>query len=216
MEIVAAKDVDAAAWSEDIAELAFSTGPASYLYHIGRRDLFDRMVGVSWTMDGSLFSREAATLAVEDGKLAGLLVSFPAEEFVARREKLADVAAQLIAAEVLTLEEAFGIQGRIEHGQWLNPWTLPGVYYIHAIAVTPEMRGRKLGKALFDVAIEKARAGDFPRFQLDVLSDNQAVGFYRSQGMEVLVESKAPKPFEAGVPVEYRMGMTLQKESAAA
>jgi len=35
------------------------------------------------------------------------------------------------------------------------------------------------------------------------------VGFYRSLGLEVLAETRAPKPAEFGVPVEFRMGKVL-------
>jgi hypothetical protein len=45
--------------------------------------------------------------------------------------------------------------------------------------------------------------------ELDVLSDNPAVQFYRSQGLELLAETRAPKPQEYGVPPELRMGTPL-------
>ena len=41
--------------------------------------------------------------------------------------------------------------------------------------------------------------------QLDVLSDNPAVDFHRSFGLDCLVESTAPIPFAASVPAELRM-----------
>ena len=57
--------------------------------------------------------------------------------------------------------------------------------------------------------VEEAKELGYQEFQLDVLSDNPAVGFYRSLGLEVLAETKAPKPAEFGVPIEFRMGKLL-------
>ena len=60
-----------------------------------------------------------------------------------------------------------------------------------------------------DNAMRTAREAGFSQLHLDVLSDNPAVNFYRSMGLEVLAETRAPKPEAGGVPPEYRMGMKL-------
>ena len=85
----------------------------------------------------------------------------------------------------------------------------PGIQYIHAIAVKPEQRGKRIGGLLFDRALELGREQGYRALELDVLSDNPAVQFYLRKGMELLVESRAPKPEEFGVPPEWRMGMKL-------
>ena len=36
-----------------------------------------------------------------------------------------------------------------------------------------------------------------------------AVGFYRAVGLELLADTREPKPAKFGVPPEYRMGMNL-------
>ncbi|MEM8745378.1 MAG: hypothetical protein AAGF91_01655, partial [Actinomycetota bacterium] len=59
-------------------------------------------------------------------------------------------------------------------------------------------------------ALDQARSNGASGLQLDVLSDNPAVDFYRAHGLEVLVESKAPIPFENGVPIELRMGIRFE------
>ena len=41
---------------------------------------------------------------------------------------------------------------------------------------------------LIDQAMKKAKAGGFAKLQLDVLSDNPAVDFYRAVGLEVLLD----------------------------
>ena len=55
--------------------------------------------------------------------------------------------------------------------------------------------------------MDRAREAGYLGLQLDVLSDNPAVNFYQSMGLELLVESRAPKPQAAGVPPEFRMGI---------
>lgn len=63
-------------------------------------------------------------------------------------------------------------------------------------------------------ALSRARAAGAPALHLDVLSDNPAVDFYRSFGLECAVESKAPIPFANGVPIEYRMVIPLRERHA--
>ena len=77
------------------------------------------------------------------------------------------------------------------------------------LAVTPEARGQRIGYQLMQHALATTRARSCRELQLDVLSDNPAVGFYRSLGLEVLAETTAPKPAEFGVPPELRMGISL-------
>ena len=98
---------------------------------------------------------------------------------------------------------------RADHASWLNPVIDADTYYIHALAVKPEYRGKRIGFHLIDSAIKKARDQGYKKFQLDVMSDNPAVEFYRAVGLELLADTRAPKPAAAGVPPEYRMGMSL-------
>ena len=115
----------------------------------------------------------------------------------------------LVAAGEIDESAIAGLVQRAEHASWLNPALRPGIQYIHAIAVKPEQRGKQIGGLLFDRALELGREQGYRALELDVLSDNPAVQFYLRKGMELLVESRAPKPEEFGVPPEWRMGMKL-------
>ena len=59
------------------------------------------------------------------------------------------------------------------------------------------------------MGVESARQQGFAKLQLDVLSDNPAVEFYRAVGLKLLAETRAPDPSAFGVPPELRMGMNL-------
>ena len=102
-----------------------------------------------------------------------------------------------------------GVLQRSQHASWLNPVIHADTYYIHAISVKPEYRGKRVGYRLMDSAINSAREQGFSKLQLDVLSGNPAVEFYRAVGFELLAETRAPKPAAFGVPPEYRMGIEL-------
>ena len=73
----------------------------------------------------------------------------------------------------------------------------------------PKFRGKRVGYQLIERAINAARKDGFAKLQLDVLSDNPAVDFYRAVGLELLAETRAPIPMAFGVPPECRMGMNL-------
>ena len=193
----------------EVPQLVWSTGPVSYEYQFGNRALFDAAVLGSWELDGSLFASDATTLAIEGDALLGLEIGMRGSEFRTRQQALAPLWREVIDSGRVNQKDFAGLLDRAGHASWLNPVIDEDTYYIHAIAVKPEYRGRGVGLALIKAAVQRAREQGYAKFQLDVLSDNPAVSFYRSIGLEVLAETRAPKPTEFGVPPEYRMGMLL-------
>ena len=160
-------------------------------------------------MPDTLFSHDACHLALDGDTVAGFLISFHAPEFRPRGENLAQLWKELLASGELSPEDVSKRLECFEAARWLNPETRPGIYYIHAVATKPDYRGQKIGVQLVETAFDKAYSLVHRAGELDVLSDNPAVSFYRSLGFELLAETKAPKPFAGGVPVEYRMGLPL-------
>ena len=195
--------------ADEIPELAWSTGPVSYEYHMKRRSLFDALVQRSWRTPGTLFSADSAILSFRDGKLLGLAIAFIGTEFKERVSALGSLWEEMLKAEEVTAEEIAGVAERSRLASWLNPVIYSNTFYVHAIAVKPEARGQRVGYLMMEYLIKKAKELGCLEFQLDVLSDNPAVGFYRSLGLEVLAETRAPKPAEFGVPIEFRMGKLL-------
>jgi ribosomal protein S18 acetylase RimI-like enzyme len=209
MEIIDATPNVREAYAAEIPELIWSTGPVSYGYQFGTREVFDHAVLGSWPMDGTLFGADATTLAIEDGLLMGIEIGMRGNEYKARQHALAPLWKNLIERGDVSKEDFYGLLERADHASWLNPVIDADTYYIHALAVKPEYRGKRIGFHLIDNAIKKARDQGYKKFQLDVMSDNPAVEFYRAIGLELLADTRAPKPAAAGVPPEYRMGMAL-------
>ena len=209
MEIVAADEPSANWFADEIAELVWATGPVSYEYHFERRALFDDLVRRSWLTPGTLFGWDAAMLAVDGNELLGIEIGFHGPEFRARQSALGPLWADMIAAGAVTDPEITGVLERSEHASWLNPVVRPGIRYVHALSVKPAHRGRQLGVKLLENAMAQGRSENRHALELDVLSDNPAVHFYSSMGLELLVESRAPKPEAFGVPPEWRMGIAL-------
>ena len=193
-------------YADEIPELAWSTGPVSYEYHMKRRSLFDASVQRSWRTPGTLFSADSAILSIREGKLLGVAIAFNGTEF---KERGAALLEEMLKAEEVTAEEIVGVAERSKLASWLNPVIYSNTFYVHAIAVKPEARGQRVGYLMMEYLFNKAKELGYLEFQLDVLSDNPAVGFYRSLGLEVLAETRAPKPAEFGVPIEFRMGKLL-------
>ena len=115
----------------------------------------------------------------------------------------------MLKADEVTTEEIAGVTERAKLASWLNPVIYSNTFYVHALAVKQEARGKGVGYSMMEYLFEEVKELGYQEFQLDVLSDNPAVGFYRSLGLEVLAETKAPKPSEFGVPIEFRMGKLL-------
>ena len=181
----------------------------SYDYHFPRRAIFDEMVGRSWLVEGTLFAAEATRLALDGEELLGIEIGFHGPEFRERQATLAPLWQGMLDDGIANQTDVELVLERSDHAQWLNPMVHSGVHYVHALSVKPEARGKRVGMALLSHAMRTASAAGFKKLQLDVLSDNPAVNFYQSMGLELLVESRAPKPQEHGVPPEWRMGIDL-------
>ena len=196
-------------YAYEIPELAWSTGPVSYEYYMKRRSLFDAWVQRLWRTPGTLFSSDSAILSIEEGELLGVAIAFNGGKYRERIRAGGPLWEEMLKADEVTTEEIAGVTERAKLASWLNPVIYSNTFYVHALAVKPEARGKGVGYSMMEYLFEEAKELGYQEFQLDVLSDNPAGGFYRSLGLEVLAETKAPKPAEFGVPIEFRMGKLL-------
>ena len=196
-------------FAADIPELVHATGPVSYDYHFPKRAIFDALVTHSWRTPGTLFSAATTRLAIDKGKLLGIEIGFHGIEYRERIAALNPAWADLLASGIANQADVQEVVENSDHASWLNPAIAEGTYYVHALSVKPEARGKRVGMQLLSNAMESARQQGLGKLQLDVLSDNPAVNFYQSMGLSLLVESRAPIPQQHGVPPEWRMGISL-------
>ncbi len=200
----------AAAIGDQISALVRATGPVSYDYQFGTGDLLDRIVTASWATPSTLFSASSTTLAIEGDVLLGIELGFAGPDFYAFKANLASLAPTLIGEGKMTIPELLGLAQRAEKASYLNAHVPDNVYYLHAISILPQHRGRGVGRSLLEAAMVKAKSAGHQELQLDVFADNAAVGFYRSMGLDVLVELKSPDlTRDYGFPAELRMAISL-------
>lgn len=194
-----------------IPGMIYATGPVSYGYQFGRDGrALKLIVEASWRTPQTLFSANASALALEDGELLGLELGFHGPDFYTFKANLAALAPALINAGALTLEEAIGVGDRAQKASYLNAHVLDGVYYLFALTVFEQHRGRGIGAKLFSTALARAKAAGHRELQLDVLADNPAVQFYLAMGMEIVVEIRSPElSRDHAFPSEYRMTIVL-------
>jgi len=209
IDIIKAEDELIELYADEIPDLAWSTGPASYKYYMKRKSLFDDWVQRLWRVPGTIFSSDSAILSIKEGKLLGVAIAFNGGKYRERIRAGGPIWEEMLKAKEVTSEEIAGVTERAKLASWLNPVIHSNTFYVHALALKPEARGQRIGYSMMEYLFNKAKELGYQEFQLDVLSDNPAVGFYRSLGLEVLAETRAPKPAEFGVPVEFRMGKVL-------
>jgi ribosomal protein S18 acetylase RimI-like enzyme len=210
MEIVKATQAHVAAYADQIGDLFHATGPASYDYQFGERSLFDKLINASWSEPETLFAFDETTLALQGDELLGIEVGFQGSDFEARKKALTPLWVQMFDTGEVKPEDLTGLGKRAYQCSFLNPSIPQDVYYIHALSVKEQHRGKQIGAKLLLNAMEEAKRADFQGLHLDVLSDNPAVNFYQSMGLECLVESTAPVPLKNGVPAELRMAIRFQ------
>jgi ribosomal protein S18 acetylase RimI-like enzyme len=160
-------------------------------------------------MPGTLFGYDEITIALDGDQLLGVEVGFEGPGFQARRKAMAPMFPKMIESGELQGDDLARIGRRVYLCSYLNPNIPKNVYYIHAIAVKKQYRGKKIGAKLLGNAIDKAKAEGYRGLHLDVLSDNPAIEFYQSMGLTCLVETVAPIPHQNGVPKELRMAINF-------
>jgi len=190
--------------------LVRATGPVSYDYQFGTGGLLDRLVAASWVRPETLFCAACTTAVIEDGELLGVELGFAEPNFYTFKSNLAALAPELIQRGEASYDELAGLMVRSGKASYLNAHIPDDVYYLHALAAFPQHRGKGIGKALLETALNRARASGFRELQLDVLADNPAVGFYQAMGLSILAEIRSPElSRDHGFPSEYRMAVSL-------
>lgn len=209
MEIVTVDSDRAARFTDGVVELAHSTGPSTYDYQFGTRAAFDRLVGDSWLAEGTLYGYDVTRLALDSDDLLGIEIGFAGPGFDRRKKTLRPLWHSILDDGVVTAPELTDIGRRSYLASYLNVVIPSNAYYVHALAVRPDLHGQGIGAALMKDAIERATDEGYRVVHLDVLSDNPAVKFYEAFGFEVLAQTITPIPHSHGVPMEQRMSLDL-------
>jgi len=134
---------------------------ADYLYG-GARLSVDEILAGFYSMKNNRYSWSIADIAEWDGQPAGMLTSFPGQEF-ARRELA--IGAGLLKLcnffEVLRLSmRALSIANGVE--------TYRDEYYLANMGVSPEFQGRGIGSSLLEHAEQKAHKSGLKKCSLIV------------------------------------------------
>ena len=154
-----------------------------------------------------MFGFDVTTLTLDEGELLRIEVGFHAPELEQRKKALGVLWAPFIEQEKVSTATLKQIAKRTYQCSYRNAAIPASVYSIRALAVKPSHQGRRIGAKLVANTIENGRRAGLSALHLDVLSDNPAVNFYRTLGMECLVESTAPVPQQFGVLMEMHMAI---------
>ncbi len=148
------------------------------------------------------YSFQNVTFAEHDKQIVGMALGFTAEQHrhfsdQPLKESPGYPALRMTAVKML-LAPLFRILETIADGD----------FYLLAIAIDKELRGKGVGSALMDSSEERARASSSTRLSLDVSAKNEgARRLYERRGMTV--ESQWPKRLPIPVLRFYRMTKAL-------
>lgn len=210
IEIVKAAGEQIAAAAPHIPDLVRATGPLSYDYIFGGRQLYDPFIAAAWEAPGNFFSHEQSVLAYEDGVFRGVLISHDGPDHYRLKDAVWPVAMGLIGKEGVSAADIAGLAERAEIASFMNPHVPEDCSYIIVVSVPEAARGRGAGRRLIEHEIARAKDRGLSRVHLDVMSDNPAVGLYRAMGFEPMAETVTPVPCrEHGLAMELRMMLRL-------
>ncbi len=139
-------------------------------------------------------------MAVAGGALLGIELGYDAKT-------QADVARYTgrYAVQILTPEQMAHLREAVSYVHYLVPPVPDDAYYVLHLAAARDARKRGVGARLLGAAFDRTRRNGYRVCQLDVASDNPAVGFYERMGMEILSESRVLPLQKPGIASHYRM-----------
>lgn len=150
---------------------------ATHLFGSGEAQRAAAVVGQLYCRPRNRFSGQYATVVEIAGRLAGILVSYPASEMP-----------RLDLGMARHLFSIYGAGGFARFVGRALPLALvreayPGEYFINSLATAPDLRGQGIGSRLLAWAEDKARAVGCAACALSVALDNQrARALYERQG----------------------------------
>ena len=144
---------------------------------LGRQ--FAEIVATAFSVRGHIFSYENTIFAEYDGAIAGMICGFAAtQQHDLSLRSLKNVAGRCVARRVGVSLLAVRLRLLGSHPD--------GDFYIQALAVHSDLRGRGIGAALMEHAEERARSCGSTRLSLDVVARNSgARRFYGRRGLRV-------------------------------
>jgi ribosomal protein S18 acetylase RimI-like enzyme len=186
----------------EAARLLIETDPHLYRFLAGG-DLgtMERLLATQWRRSDCLTSHAHARGVRESGRLVALILWYTAEQNAALPQFGPIGVEEGVPAE---FQERLTAARRL--ASFLFPAVPAGAMYVQNLAVAREVRGRGHGRRLMAAVLAEAASRGFDACHLDVAATAPAVGFYRSLGMDVLVETRMPGLAERhGIPPHLRM-----------
>jgi GNAT superfamily N-acetyltransferase len=161
------------------AQLIVSTDEQLYaLWGGGTLDAWLELAQSEWRATDGIYSHRFAKVLEMDGTVHALVLAFSS-----------DAGATAIDWQMTSFRQAMASQewlGVFDRFTQIAPKLFAPApqhsYYIQNIAVAPELRGRGVGRALLDLAVECARSEGCKSLSLDVDATTPAVRFYQNMG----------------------------------
>ena len=175
--------------SQRIAELDYiaSDGAVEYLFH----DLVPGRSAMQLLSDGlqqDIFPHtfRSSIVAISDQKIVGMALSYPAQFHCITNEL-----------------ENFLPEDRLERFRDFYSSRVEGSYFLDAMSVDEDYRGKGIGKTLLDQTKDKARTEGFTELSLIVFADNTtAINLYEQSGFKrvksIKLEAHELIPHEGG------------------
>ena len=192
---------------EQAAELLYTTARPIFDYLYGPDPtLRAGILAQLWQAEESMFSHSHALGAYrDDGTLMGIELGFDESA-----EAAAFAGTYASMSDHLSKDQLAQIGERRRPFVYLTPFTPPGNYCVHNLAVTDTDKVPGLGRLLLQGAFQRAADAGYKQVCLDVMDTNPAVGFYLHLGMHLACEVRIPDLIEQhGLPSIYRMVMDL-------
>ncbi|ASJ09379.1 acetyltransferase [Thermococcus siculi] len=164
--------------AEHFAELMRLSAPEYFPSLLGEK--FREFFKIAFMEKGNLFSHEHVVFAMYEGKIAGMLLGYSWKSKSDEEGKTGWLMMKVLGFDFLKRLPAF-ISARSGSGKLDE-----NDYYVSNVAVYPEFRGKKIGKALMLKAEGLARESGAKRITLDVERDNEiAIAVYKKLGYTI-------------------------------
>lgn len=160
---------------------------ADHLFGDDHREQALRVIGFLFSFDDTRFSHRFCDIFEVKGKVAALLLSYPAQ-----------IPSDLAGSTGRRFKEILGVRGMARMLRRSIPFIRhreaeQDEYYVFTVAALPRFQGNGLGKVVMALAEQKAREAGLTKISLGVtLNNHRAIRFYSRLGFNVVETVRTP------------------------
>ena len=174
--------------AEDVVKLLPATSPKIFnCVFKGRPEVHTRVAEACWKASDVEGSHSFSVVALDDDDVVGILIAYNWATFQNLKKSTTKLTVPLIDDDIL-----LSMRETLPLISLLTPTMRDNDYFVRYLSVSSAVQGKGVGAKLLEHAFSQAKSLGCKTLQLDVVSENPAVKFYKKMGLKIIAETRIP------------------------